>query len=65
MCNYDERCRGRRMNTPIVDFVKKYEDKNAVRLHMPGHKGKSFLGAENLDITESRVLMCVTPQTEL
>ena len=40
------------MNTPIVDFVKKYEDKNAVRLHMPGHKGKSFLGAENLDITE-------------
>ena len=40
------------MNTPIVNFVKKYEDKNAVRLHMPGHKGKTFLGMEKSDITE-------------
>ncbi len=40
------------MNTPIVDFVKSYESKNALRLHMPGHKGKEFLGAEKFDITE-------------
>lgn len=40
------------MNTPIVDFVKKYADSGASRLHMPGHKGVSFLGCENLDITE-------------
>lgn len=40
------------MKTPIVDFVKEYNEKNALRLHMPGHKGKSFLGMESLDITE-------------
>ena len=40
------------MKTPIVDFVKGYEDKKAIRAHMPGHKGKSFLGAEKYDITE-------------
>ena len=40
------------MNTPIVDFVKKYADSGILRLHMPGHKGVSFLGCENLDITE-------------
>lgn len=40
------------MKTPIFDFVESYGKKNAVRLHMPGHKGKSFLGAESLDITE-------------
>lgn len=40
------------MKTPIVDFVKNYENKDAVRLHMPGHKGKSFLGFEGADITE-------------
>lgn len=40
------------MNTPIVDFVKKYADSGISRLHMPGHKGVSFLGCENLDITE-------------
>ena len=40
------------MNTPIVDFTKKYADKNGVRAHMPGHKGKSFTGAEKYDITE-------------
>ena len=40
------------MNTPIVDFVKEYSDSNALRLHMPGHKGKSFLGCEQSDITE-------------
>ena len=40
------------MNTPIVDFIKSYESKNALRLHMPGHKGKTFLGPEKYDITE-------------
>ena len=40
------------MNTPICDFVKNYADSSSVRLHMPGHKGKSFLGLEHLDITE-------------
>ncbi len=40
------------MKTPICDFVKKYADSKAVRLHMPGHKGVPVLGAEPLDITE-------------
>ena len=40
------------MNTPICDFVKKYSQGNPLRLHMPGHKGVSFLGMEGLDITE-------------
>ncbi len=40
------------MQTPIIDFVKKYADKNGVRAHMPGHKGKSLTGAEKYDITE-------------
>ena len=40
------------MNTPIVDFVKKYSDEKIIRAHMPGHKGRSFLGFEHLDITE-------------
>lgn len=40
------------MNTPIRDFVKKYAESDSVRLHMPGHKGKNFLGFEKYDITE-------------
>ncbi len=41
------------MNTPICDFVKAYADKDTVRLHMPGHKGRDvLLGVEHLDITE-------------
>ena len=40
------------MNTPIIDFIKEYQEKNTLRLHMPGHKGKSFLGIEGFDITE-------------
>ena len=40
------------MNTPIVDFVKNYTDENVSRFHMPGHKGKDFLGFEKYDITE-------------
>lgn len=40
------------MNTPIVDFVKKYADSKTLRFHVPGHKGAEILGCENLDITE-------------
>lgn len=40
------------MNTPIVDFVKKYAQSDISRLHMPGHKGKNVLGFEQFDITE-------------
>ena len=40
------------MKTPIYDFVKSYQEKNPLRFHMPGHKGKSFLGIESWDITE-------------
>ncbi|MBQ8431547.1 MAG: amino acid decarboxylase [Clostridia bacterium] len=49
------------MKTPIVDFVKNYADAKTARFHMPGHKGKSFLGMEALDITEiggADVLSC-------
>lgn len=42
------------MKTPILDFLEAYRKKNAVRLHMPGHKGKAHLGAEPMDITEIR-----------
>ncbi len=28
------------MNTPICDFVRQYAEKNPIRFHMPGHKGK-------------------------
>ncbi len=38
------------MNTPIIDFIKEYNKSNAVRLHMPGHKG-NIKGAK-FDITE-------------
>lgn len=40
------------MSTPICDFVCRYRDSAAVRLHMPGHKGKPLLGFEPWDITE-------------
>lgn len=40
------------MNTPICDFVQTYAQTEALRLHMPGHKGMNFLGCEALDITE-------------
>ena len=42
------------MNTPIYDFVQNYIKSNTARLHMPGHKGVSFLGCEESDITEIR-----------
>lgn len=40
------------MDTPICDFVRNYAQTDALRLHMPGHKGNAFLGMESLDITE-------------
>ena len=40
------------MDTPIYDFLRRYSDADMARLHMPGHKGKPFLGCERLDITE-------------
>ena len=40
------------MDTPICDFVRQYSDCKPIRLHMPGHKGSSYLGMEALDITE-------------
>lgn len=42
------------MKTPICDFVNNYGMKDTARLHMPGHKGVSFLGCEKMDITEIR-----------
>lgn len=43
------------MKTPIYDFLKRYNASDSVRLHMPGHKGKSALGEiTGLDITEIR-----------
>ena len=41
-----------RTPTPICDFVRTYREKNPVRFHMPGHKGKPVLGPEPYDITE-------------
>lgn len=40
------------MKTPVADFVKKYAESDISRFHMPGHKGKDFLGFEKYDITE-------------
>lgn len=40
------------MNTPIINFVKEYNQKEMSRLHMPGHKGFPYLGCEPNDITE-------------
>ncbi len=40
------------VKTPICDYVREYSDKSPARFHMPGHKGRAFLGCEKLDITE-------------
>lgn len=40
------------MDTPIVDFVREYAERDCLRLHMPGHKGNGILGVERYDITE-------------
>ena len=53
MCRYDAGIGiGRSMKTPILDFVTQYREAKASRFHMPGHKGKTFLGMEDMDITE-------------
>jgi len=38
------------MKTPICDYVNRYADSDALRLHMPGHKGQGSMA--RLDITE-------------
>lgn len=38
------------MNTPIFDFINKYNSDKFIRLHMPGHKGSGFCA--EMDITE-------------
>lgn len=40
------------MDTPILDFLRRYGESDIARFHMPGHKGKAFLGCEPLDLTE-------------
>ena len=40
------------MRTPICDFAARYTESEAIRMHMPGHKGKRTLGPEAMDITE-------------
>ena len=43
------------MNTPISDFLKKYKNKDSIRFHMPGHKGRGPNEISNMtavDITE-------------
>lgn len=41
------------MNTPIYSFIENYIARSPVRMHMPGHKGRSGpLGVEPFDITE-------------
>lgn len=40
------------MTTPICDFARRYAESDALRLHMPGHKGSGSLGVEQWDITE-------------
>lgn len=40
------------MKTPIVSFLKSYQEKSPARMHMPGHKGAGILGFEGMDLTE-------------
>ncbi len=40
------------MKTPIIDYIKQYKERKILRFHMPGHKGKPYLGPEPWDITE-------------
>ena len=40
------------MKTPIVSFLKSYQEKSPVRMHMPGHKGAGIPGFEGMDLTE-------------
>ena len=40
------------METPICDFIRRYQAGEPVRMHMPGHKGVPLTGTEPADITE-------------
>lgn len=40
------------MKTPLNDFLDEYVKENKIRFHMPGHKGRAFIGSEEYDITE-------------
>ena len=40
------------MKMPVVDFARRYAAGDALRLHMPGHKGQPVLGPEPWDLTE-------------
>ena len=40
------------ITAPICEFVRRYRYSGALRMHMPGHKGRGELGCEALDITE-------------
>ncbi|MBQ9914319.1 MAG: amino acid decarboxylase [Clostridia bacterium] len=40
------------MKTPLCDFIDGYVKENKTRFHMPGHKGRAFIGSEEYDITE-------------
>lgn len=40
------------MKTPLDDFLEEYVKENKRRFHMPGHKGRAFVGCEEYDITE-------------
>ncbi len=41
----------KKMETPVYKFIWEYDKAFYIRLHMPGHKGKGFMG-EQYDITE-------------
>lgn len=50
MCRDDAgRKIGAGMKTPIADFVGSYAARGGARFHMPGHKGKPFLGIKAAD----------------
>ena len=40
------------METPICDFIRRYQAQDVTRMHMPGHKGVPLGGGESADITE-------------
>ena len=42
----------KKVTTPVCDFVSDYKESGFSRFHMPGHKGESIVGCEELDITE-------------
>lgn len=49
------------MDTPICDFVNKYIDSDFSRFHMPGHKGKEFIGCRETGHNGDRWCGCIKP----